>query len=624
MRPGSIWLSSVGLAAVICVCVGAHVYEYAALARKDAEVYATNIATVTAAGIEQIFANVDSNIQVTRNIFTEIKDINAFEYKVSRYVHPDQHTLQIAILDRSGYLIYSSRPVQGQFDLSDRAYFQFHANVADDRLYVNSPVPSKREVWNGQWFIPVSRRITNPDGTFGGVVVATLDPYSFSRVFDDIDIGHDGALTMLSEYGAVVSRRGLTKDTIGKSMAGSQLLTLARRNAKGLLDGVDEIDGVPRLMAYRALGTSGLMVAVGLSHDRAFGAADRQLSFGVALALLSSALVLGLGGAVARSRKKLFSNQRLLEIAAASNHAKDAELTALQAQETRLRRELEIATGLDAFEEHVRSSTCEITSSIERLGSASALLSARAADTRRHAAEVLGVSGRALQRTEQVVEMASELVTLSERISDSAAASSALAERSVDSARETDMAVKDLDAAASEIDFVASFISGVARQTNLLALNATIEAARAGERGRGFAVVAGEVKALAEQTSQAAQKIAVQTQAIKHAGGRTSAVVRAVVQSIHDVAGISRTVALATQEQASYSAEIERSIAKVQDENEKLAGAAESLNGATGEAEAVVAAVVDVAGSLRGHADLLRSRSETVSGALMRAPAAAR
>jgi hypothetical protein len=210
MRPGSIWLSSVGLAAVICVCVGAHVYEYAALARKDAEVYATNIATVTAAGIEQIFANVDSNIKVTRNIFTEIKDIDAFEYKVSRYVHPDQHTLQIAILDRSGYLIYSSRPVKGKFDLSDRAYFQFHANVADDRLYVNSPVPSKREVWNGQWFIPVSRRITNPDGTFGGVVVATLDPYSFSRVFDDIDIGNDGALTMLSEYGAVVSRRGLT------------------------------------------------------------------------------------------------------------------------------------------------------------------------------------------------------------------------------------------------------------------------------------------------------------------------------------------------------------------------------------------------------------------------------
>src|SRR6478672_9391801 len=109
MRPGSIWLSSIGLAVVICVSVGAHVYEYSALARRDADVYATNIATVTAAGIEQILANVDSNIKVTRNIYTEIKDLNAFEYKFSRYVHPDKHTLQIAILDRSGYLVYSSR-----------------------------------------------------------------------------------------------------------------------------------------------------------------------------------------------------------------------------------------------------------------------------------------------------------------------------------------------------------------------------------------------------------------------------------------------------------------------------------------------------------------------------------
>ncbi len=60
---------------------------------------------------------------------------------------------------------------------------------------------------------------------------------------------------------------------------------------------------------------------------------------------------------------------------------------------------------------------------------------------------------------------------------------------------------------SQKINEIAGAITDISRQSNLLSFNASIEAARAGEQGKGFAVVANEVKKLADQSVNAANKI---------------------------------------------------------------------------------------------------------------------
>lgn len=67
--------------------------------------------------------------------------------------------------------------------------------------------------------------------------------------------------------------------------------------------------------------------------------------------------------------------------------------------------------------------------------------------------------------------------------------------------------IMQLSEQTNQIGNISQLVSDIANRTNMLALNAAVEAVRAGEHGKGFAVVAAEIRKLADQSKQSAEKI---------------------------------------------------------------------------------------------------------------------
>lgn len=182
-------------------------------------------------------------------------------------------------------------------------------------------------------------------------------------------------------------------------------------------------------------------------------------------------------------------------------------------------------------------------------------------------------------------------------------------------------AATQLGSRSREIGEIIHIITEIAAQTNLLALNASIEAARVGEQGRGFAVVAGEVKKLAEQSSQAASSITELISSTQHESER---VLQSISQGnqavqtgqtwIHEMYENFKVIFNGVSSFSSQMEGLKQALDKADGSFELIAGAMQKISGVTEEQtagyEEVAAAVEEQSATMQQMTASFRNLSQ--------------
>jgi diguanylate cyclase (GGDEF)-like protein/PAS domain S-box-containing protein len=251
-----------------------------------------NLTRIFEAYISQVVKGTDSALLALRQSYEH----NPRDFDLMRSVDnarfQNDLVVQFVIIGRDGFMKRSTLASSGPpLDLSDRDHFRYHADATTDELFISPPVVGRV---SGKATVQLTRKLRAPDGSFDGVILASLDIRQIEKFYNTIDVGRSGTIALVGFDGIIRARSSRQHDAeglVGRSMAGAKIFEAYRKSPAGSYwaspDFAARMDGIPRLISYRVVEGLPLIAIVGLAKNDIFEQASlktnqyRQVGLGL-------------------------------------------------------------------------------------------------------------------------------------------------------------------------------------------------------------------------------------------------------------------------------------------------------------------------------------------------------
>ena len=222
----------------------------------------------------------------------------------------DPSIVQVAITNDKGIIVASyERRALGN-DLSDRAYFQHQLSSTSDQLYIDKALTGKA---SGIVGIPMSRRITNLDGSFAGIAMIAVKIDHLLAFYNRMDLGENQLIGLYGLDGMVRARRHNDQNGYGESYLGGQLWSSFVKSKSGTIILQHRFDETWRITSYSVMPEYPLVTVVGKSVQVALAEFEQRKRVYVWGAFLTSLVISGICYALIRRHEEIErSNEKLL------------------------------------------------------------------------------------------------------------------------------------------------------------------------------------------------------------------------------------------------------------------------------------------------------------------------